>query len=644
MGRATGKNNPNLGALELLRGLYETLGGAARGVTSATLGMPGDLEGLLRMLTPGVSNEPFLPNTERVSKYVPGPDNTMSELGRNLPLTPTQTAKLGRPVAQHAAELIHRGMMGEGPLKGALQAVAPMNVIKPRGGNWLPGSSRHNIENILKDELRTNGIGEEEFMDLYRNDPNQVNEARKGYENAKVMDQWIQGPLRKYIMRDMATESDPIRKLADQGILHVDPQELNFNLSNYGKWPLRDQTFHAKSDAAKAWEGASDNSIGITPRWQLSPEPGSSKLSREQPWIDKLPEETPFYSINEPQAFLDDLGLDRLQNTVYESLVNGELRPEQLQSGSFGVEAAVRHAHQKRMAELAKQEAELLKNSRNAATFTHKEYPGPDNPDGYHWVQIRKPEGSGKAVESKWPGQETLAQNEANLRNPHQDIADLQKALTHEGDVMGHCVGDYCDQVSRGEVGIYSLRDKSGKSHVTVETRKPAQSITEAEQAFYNEHDRLPRDMQELDEWGMENDIQIDAEDFGQTPKEWRIQQIKGSGKKDSMQRILPEDLPKFQPYIQDFLNSQPWSDVRDLKNSGLVNMHDLYGERLPQGSKRYMTPAEQQEFNRLYPDLKSKLSDEVDNMGDWEVEFANGGLVQAPDYFNDLDAFLARN
>lgn len=112
MGRATGKNNKNLGALDLIKGLYETLGGAGRGVTSATLGLPGDIEGLLRMLTPGISNETLLPNTDKVMKYIPGPDNTMSELGRNLPLTPTQAVKVASPLARGAAGQIHRGMMG----------------------------------------------------------------------------------------------------------------------------------------------------------------------------------------------------------------------------------------------------------------------------------------------------------------------------------------------------------------------------------------------------------------------------------------------------------------------------------------------------------------------------------------------------
>ena len=235
-------------------------------------------------------------------------------------------------------------------------------------------------------------------------------------------------------------------------------------------------------------------------------------------------------------------------------------------------------------------------------------------------------------------------QREANLSPEAGSVAKLQQALNAEGDYMGHCVGGYCDDVLGGQARVFSLRSPEGKSLVTVEARPRVKAMSEAEQAFYDEYGRLPRDMQELDDWGMENDIPIDAEDWGTAPQAWRITQIKGSGKKDPMQRITPEDLKLVQPYVQDFLNSQEWSDIRDLSNAGLRDMRSLYGRDLPQGAKRFMTPAEQQEFNKLYPDLESQMSKDL-KAGDWEpdepIEFAQGGLVRAPDYFDNLDVFL---
>jgi hypothetical protein len=188
----------------------------------------------------------------------------------------------------------------------------------------------------------------------------------------------------------------------------------------------------------------------------------------------------------------------------------------------------------------------------------------------------------------------------ANIRP--QGRNELQQALNAEGDYMGHCVGEYCDGVMSGDTRIFSLRDPKGKSMVTVEA------------GYHPESD------------------------------DWAIYQIKGSGKKDPAQRITAEDLQLVQPYIQDFLNSGNYTKIHDLSNARLRDMKSLYGDSLPQGSKRFMTEAEQHEFNKLYPDLESTLSKQLDE-GDWipddEIEFANGGLVRAPEFYNDLEVFL---
>ena len=44
--------------------------------------------------------------------------------------------------------------------------------------------------------------------------------------------------------------------------------------------------------------------------------------------------------------------------------------------------------------------------------------------------------------------------------------------LEIEGDLMGHCVGGYCDDVAEGIMTIYSLRDKRNKPHATIEVTR----------------------------------------------------------------------------------------------------------------------------------------------------------------------------
>lgn len=513
--------------------------------------------------------------------------------------------------------------------------LAQVGAIKPRGGNWLP----EGVEDSLKAKL-----------------------TGRADEKGVALDKWIQGPLRKYIMRDMATPEDPIRKLADEGILHVDPQELNFNMSTYGKWPQEGQEFLAKSDVAKAWEGVTDNAITNMPKHYF--EEGSSRMLAN-PWIKDLPDDSIIHGLEEPRNFMEDTGLDRLHQGVYDALLEGTITPQQLNSGSFSVEAAVRMAHQKRMAELAAKEAELLKNSRNAATHVFKEYPD-NNPEGFHWVQIRKPElnpeysvkdpiGSGfrvfdakdlpvdPSITSSNSAEEALKEH---LRVNPQYRNQLQQALSHEGEVMGHCVGDYCDDVASGTTGIYSLRDKKGKSHVTIETRKsndPVNLEQEAWEAVAREHPGVdPDDLS--DELIMDKMIQLSRDN----ENKWFIQQIKGSGKKDPTQAILKEDIPKYQPYLKDFLNSQSWSDVRDLKNTGLIDIHSQYG---PEASQfRFLTPEEQAALHASNPSLQSKMGKALDDPNfndgwepDEEIEFAEGGLVRQPEHFDNLDMFLRR-
>lgn len=43
------------------------------------------------------------------------------------------------------------------------------------------------------------------------------------------------------------------------------------------------------------------------------------------------------------------------------------------------------------------------------------------------------------------------------------------KQLDAEGEVMQHCVGNYCEDVAKGRMEIYSLRDPQGEPHATIE-------------------------------------------------------------------------------------------------------------------------------------------------------------------------------
>jgi hypothetical protein len=207
---------------------------------------------------------------------------------------------------------------------------------------------------------------------------------------------------------------------------------------------------------------------------------------------------------------------------------------------------------------------------------------------------------------------------------------------------MGHCVGGYCDDVLGGTKRIFSLRDAKGQPHVTIETtvgKDKAGLLTEDQLPAEVLADLRRRNVTSPEFlWRYDEDLKRHVPEMG--PFGSSILQIKGK------QNLKPN--PEYIPFVQDFIRQGQWRDIKDLGNANMASMRDLYGMKLPEGTPHYMTHEEQQAFNKQYPNLKSRMSEELDRLGleGWEVEehnFAEGGLVRPNNYFDDLNAFLGR-
>lgn len=179
-----------------------------------------------------------------------------------------------------------RGVAGaalSGPAAGT--RAAQRGVIKAPGGegNWLSGSVEHALKPIksgnnpiLSGEIINEAAGRDlfsEYRKVYDRDPTvglhdwmRANHpdiyAQIQNPEDRAMNRWIDNKLTKYIKTDMATERDPVRALAERGVLHVDPRELNFRLDMHGVHLRPGQTAVGVSPAAKSWEGASDLAVG----------------------------------------------------------------------------------------------------------------------------------------------------------------------------------------------------------------------------------------------------------------------------------------------------------------------------------------------------------------------------------------------
>lgn len=466
---------------------------------------------------------------------------------------------------------------------------AMAGVIKEKGGQWLSGG----VERMLNSLKRAAPA----VLDQAGN----VRTDIVGPDQA--LNKWIDGPLRKYIMRDMATPGDPIRKLADQGILHVGPGELRAGAMQHNIPAKRKKmggSVMATTDNGEFWEDTADSII-------YSMKAGDhAKLSIpkvEHEALSKAPPDANIYAIPNQYNYGRSLGFDHLVDVIRGDLASGRLRPEQLTSGNFSVEAAVRRAHEYNLEQAAKMGKENEELANKAAVI--REYPEGKNPgklQGMRWVEIKDdgqlPEGA--SIEEVAGGYRVkLADGSGPTRinkTKQGALSDwegypLRKQLTYEGDTMGHCVGGYCDDVASGRTRIFSLRDAKGQPHVTVEVEPPNQPSVDSDDPRMIKwvNDRAigyEKDYGKDGAFDAALDDYFKEEPFKNFPP--RIIQIKGKQNKAPKADYLP--------YVQDFVRNSPhggeWSEVGDLQNTGLYDvahgkgLSDLMMESYPDAKK----------------------------------------------------------
>lgn len=210
----------------------------------------------------------------------------------------------------------------------------------------------------------------------------------------------------------------------------------------------------------------------------------------------------------------------------------------------------------------------------------HKAYP-----DGFKWHQYN-PEYIAPDQLQRFGGSDRrLSADELSRRG------ELENALKAEGDAMGHCVGDYCDDVLSGATQIYSLRDAKGRPHVTIEARpqlpnygeiKKLLGETRTRELQAGRHSAMADNMT-----NEERDLMKERGLMGGSD----IAQIKGKGNEKPIDEYLP--------YVQDFVRSGKWGEVGDLNNTGLLDSSSFYPSNTSSGQEYLMDQARRQ-FTKL--------------------------------------------
>ena len=588
---------------------------ALRGWAAGTAGLPGDIEGLARagisqlppqLLTAfpalrafGIGSRadptPQLPTTEFYNEYLPGAQLNATPTGKlftgagNLlgGAGSTTLARYGIKSAKATAKAIAEA--APGPASGS--RAAQLGVIKMPGGNWLKGSVEESVSPMKRD---TTGRPIEDAV-TYGYQPPVTPETT-------ALNNWVDSNLTNYVKKQMGTADDPVRKLAEQGITHKpalldaylnDPlsgEQMRTN-EHVGKkrsesgFPVEGM---GQSPMAKAWERASDESIGMAQASDIqnsqfvnySPYMGyKDEVLRDNPWINKLAPETKVYS-----AFTGDLGFDHIMDVLREDVTAGRIRPEQLNKVSM--EQAVRRTYEYDQELAAKMNA-----SRAAAREglpTYREYP-----EGYKWIQLTKP--GSFAQESEAMGHSVRGYE------PPKGHPDWVEGSGNAGS-SGYGHGGW-EAIKSGKAKVYSLVDSKGAPHATVEIKQIGMT---PEQRRY----KVGFLAAQLEKEGQtaENALRQAEKIYPDELKE-SITQIKGK------QNRAPNE--EYLPYVQDFVKGGQWSGVGDLQNTGLVKHN---GKIMTRGEADDLIL---KELNEAMPGITDDLGLTTPTLG-----MAQGGLV----------------
>jgi hypothetical protein len=455
--------------------------------------------------------------------------------------------RAGEQLAERVVpQVMERGGLGA-QLMGDLALGSRSQVIKPKGGNWLAGSVERSIGDLKQANVPQ--------YEMWGEGATGVSDQAKA--EASSLNRWLDQKLSKYIRNEMGTPEDPLLALAERGVIHEEQSPLStYNLDDLEKF--RERVGYpaegiAKTRAGREWEAATDYAILPEEARNFTRPP----FDKTDPWLFKVPPETPVYAVERRSAnnMFGHL-VDELRNAVDPSSGLPEnLRWKYQDLDKVTVPQAVQRVSDINAWRAAQKAEADMARAMNPATQVVKEYPE----QGFKWVELRQP----KELPEGWVEKNGAYYDPKGERHVHPGTESLADALKYEGETMGHCVGGYCPDVVEGRSRIYSLRDKKGQPHVTIEVAPREfsdifNSLPESDRAeVFKNAPKWANDAQLLET--LQN---LYPEKVG--PLE-EIVQIKGKGNKAPNAEYLPA--------VQDFVRSGNWSNVGDLKNTGLVEV-----------------------------------------------------------------------
>lgn len=701
--------------LEPLEALWNTGAGAIKGMTSTALGAPADILNMGKAAQAWLSGKENNPKTdipygsEYFKENLPSAGKSHEagigeELGGFIPL-PSQALTVPAKAIATGAKAVGKVAKASAPYAGKLaqefaeatQFGLPlqMNVVKPKGGNWLAGSTER-----LTEPMKTQRIANQtplERIPLHEellNDPtlNADQLDRVKYQlgltkNDAALDKWVDQKLGKYVKNEMGTPEDPIRlgierraaeaeKLKEVGEAKLAKMQAGIDKAKAeGKVTTLSENdlAAAKEKLEEEYQIASrglyhgtvpEGGWDITNIWEPEqvgskrvregfPESGFGKHPASIDWELKADTELQNYLAKDLQA--EHLkGTPLVEQNPWLSKVDPESKVYKLDGMHPDVGLEFRHMIDE-VKDAMDPATNLPKNLRIAPKDLEK-------------MTVDDVSALSGKISAWRDGQKTksnldIANNPAThtfkeypeeinpkgvswkqIKRPEglpdeQAEQAVRDATKYEGDVMRHCVGGsgHCEPLLTGETELYTLRDAKGEPHVTIEVGIPQTPYDMHElKKIYSDSElkEIRRDWYNADT--KLNDIYDDDMDnalrfAGMEPTKPAILEIKGKNNRK------PSD--DYIPFVHDFIKSGNWSDVGDLEHTDLIKIaNDSYmAIKLRQsGVKKVPNYVTHDEMNVLSRWMAEGGGKSPARGGKPPEGFAKGGAVS-----NDLESRL---
>ena len=642
--------------------------GLARGFVSGVAGAPGDLEGLARLLLNVQGPEKFvmprskdeamqmlgqvfganrvgletvLPTSEDVEKALPFRGNSpmeraatgLAQIGGSFYTGPGAPIRLAGAIPEAVGKAGRDFVMAAGQ--------PAVNVVKPKGGNWLTGSIEKKLKDIkVKYPSATFDEPEKNFAILVRDHgPEGAEEILRAgayryplIKEDMALNQWIDKTLGKYIKNEMGTPTDPVRlamekkfgeveakfekdmarsqRTAERAAQETDPrrrgnlerqaeresleakQERRLGLDNIYNIPLNDYGFPSWSEAkfnrtnAARFSGPEYGSpMAANPAgesWEIASDAliGTSPAGTRRVFQDQL-KSSPWLADIDPNAAVHQLGSPRSESILGFDHVIDILRQD-LAAGRIKPQDLNKLTVDQAVLRTGEYDKELARARLEQQVKSTEGFPvHKDYPEqGYKWYEL--------ALGDLPPGYTRDAsglyvdpQGQRSIHHPN--YGRLEDALKYEGNMLEHCVGGYCDDVVSGNSRIYSLRNQAGEPFATVEVQ-PWDQMLSGEGLMERFGDKGKKIWEsyrgKIAETGQEPGLHaFIRQNYPEVYKELDVPSIvQIKGRKNR----APD--PAVLPYVQDFVRSGNWSEIGDLQNAGLYRVTP--GQRLPGFSK----------------------------------------------------------